>query len=625
CPTGWRLKYLKKVDNTEGEYRECEGDIHVGYENGCFTEAIWEQPRISGSIMQSVIFPEVTNFCDSDADDPSYLHNSEAPTKQNKFCDGRSSWDVMREHPDFNDGSFIGLVDFDDEGKALSDLQEILKRSNSDVGGSKIMLITDGEDGKKELTNSMKYEIIENKVIIDSIVISNSASTELENLAKETAPIYCCVVSGRRHRISKSVYIDSTLGRATVFDFTYFTTSRVAIDVRLTSPTGETFDQSSDEYHNDVSFRKVVIEINGIAEPGSWEYIIQNLATNEAHDVPISVSSYPSEEGVDPIIVDSYLSSSETDVKNNKPLVVYAEVRQGFYPVINANVIGIIDTPSGEAMELQLLDNGAGADVTKDDGIYSRYFTQFTGTGFYGFKLQVENQGSATVLKPGAWRFSGIKSYFDPEVLLAGNVSVYGNDTLALPGGPLPELVGEPAPNFTRGVSGGASSVPELPVGWTPDADAIPPSKITDLTVFNTSFDEGLVHVKFTAPGDDLDFGSAHQYIIRWSNSSVGLRKQQDFYQQLDQVDIILGNLSSPLPFGSPESIAFRISFPKDKETVSYLIGVYAIDEQKTGIHVKSRTSAFRQYIPPPLEDMISPTTEETTTLEKKMKTGRKR
>lgn len=59
CPTGWRLKYLKKVDNTEGEYRECEGDIHVGYENGCFTEAIGEQPRISGSIMQSVIFPEV--------------------------------------------------------------------------------------------------------------------------------------------------------------------------------------------------------------------------------------------------------------------------------------------------------------------------------------------------------------------------------------------------------------------------------------------------------------------------------------------------------------------------------------------------------------------------------------
>lgn len=114
----------------------------------------------------------------------------------------------------------------------------------------------------------------------------------------------------------------------------------------------------------------------------------------------------------------------------------------------------------------------------------------------------------------------------------------------------------------------------------------------------------------------------AHQYIIRWSNSSVGLRKQQDFYQQLDQVDIILGNLSSPLPFGSPESIAFRISFPKDKETVSYLIGVYAIDEAENEASMSNLAqAAFRQYIPPPLEDMISPTTEETTTLEKKMKT----
>lgn len=97
--------------------------------------------------------------------------------------------------------------------------------------------------------------------------------------------------------------------------------------------------------------------------------------------MPISVSSYPSEEGVDPIIVDSYLSSSETDVKNNKPLVVYAEVRQGFYPVINANVIGIIDTPSGEAMELQLLDNGAGMTLLLCSASFSNTFKCNTAPG----------------------------------------------------------------------------------------------------------------------------------------------------------------------------------------------------------------------------------------------------
>ncbi|PIK62364.1 hypothetical protein BSL78_00682 [Apostichopus japonicus] len=501
CPTGWRLKYLKKVDNTEGEYRECEGDIHVGYENGCFTEAIWEQPRISGSIMQSVIFPEVTNFCDSDADDPSYLHNSEAPTKQNKFCDGRSSWDVMREHPDFNGYTNNPPRDVEDvtptfhvvRAKKLrivlvldtSGSMSILKRSNSDIGGSKIMLITDGKDGKKQLTNSMKYEYIENKVIIDSIVISNSASTELENLAKETggqfdlqtdnsestgisdafaksyesggtreyerrlelqSTVASFLVGDTEFR--KSVYIDSTLGRATVFDFTYFTTSRVAIDVRLTSPTGETFDQSSDEYYNDVSFRKVVIEINGIAEPGSWEYIIQNLATNEAHDVPISVSSYPSEEGVDPIIVDSYLSSSETDVKNNKPLVVYAEVRQGFYPVINANV-----PTSQRTMEFT-------------PGTLHNLLGPVSMVSNYKWKTKERNSSETRT-----WRFSGIKNFY-PEVLLAGNVSVYGNDTLALPGGPLPELVGEPAPNFTRGYQE-SKQCPGTASRWTPDADAI--------------------------------------------------------------------------------------------------------------------------------------------------------
>lgn len=73
------------------------------------------------------------------------------------------------------------------------------------------MLITDGEDGKKELTNSMKYEYIENKVIIDSIVISNSASTELENLAKETGKNI--VSKGNLKLTSISNVINNTLLR----------------------------------------------------------------------------------------------------------------------------------------------------------------------------------------------------------------------------------------------------------------------------------------------------------------------------------------------------------------------------------------------------------------------------
>lgn len=68
-----------------------------------------------------------------------------------------------------------------------------------------------------------------------------------------------------------------------------------------------------------------------------------------------------------------------------------------------------------------------GADITRDDGIYSRYFTQFTGLGFYGMKVRVENNGEALIVKPSARSpYSGVDMYFNPELLLAGNLSEFG-------------------------------------------------------------------------------------------------------------------------------------------------------------------------------------------------------
>ena len=41
----------------------------------------------------------------------------------------------------------------------------------------------------------------------------------------------------------------------------------------------------------------------------------------------------------------------------------------------------------------------SGADITKNDGVYSRYFTEFTEKGFYGIKISVVNNGTAIVLR----------------------------------------------------------------------------------------------------------------------------------------------------------------------------------------------------------------------------------
>lgn len=63
-----------------------------------------------------------------------------------------------------------------------------------------------------------------------------------------------------------------------------------------------------------------------------------------------------------------------TDVK----LAVVAEVVQGSRPVVGAKVVAMVERPmdsSGDPqppIELQLLDNGGGADKIKNDGSYAR-------------------------------------------------------------------------------------------------------------------------------------------------------------------------------------------------------------------------------------------------------------
>ena len=50
---------------------------------------------------------QVSEFCDKDhSDTPSHLkHDSEALNEQNVYCNGRSSWEVMKEHEDFKNGN----------------------------------------------------------------------------------------------------------------------------------------------------------------------------------------------------------------------------------------------------------------------------------------------------------------------------------------------------------------------------------------------------------------------------------------------------------------------------------------------------------------------------------------
>lgn len=101
-------------------------------------------------------------------------------------------------------------------------------------------------------------------------------------------------------------------------------------------------------------------------QPGLWSYDVTNIHFEE-HEVLISISTYASEEDVDPITATAELSGSITNVTSGEVLTAFAEVKQGFYPVVNASVVATIERPPDamgieyDPFILKLYDNGAGS------------------------------------------------------------------------------------------------------------------------------------------------------------------------------------------------------------------------------------------------------------------------
>ena len=128
-----------------------------------------------------------------------------------------------------------------------------------------------------------------------------------------------------------------------------------------------------------------------------WKDDVTRDGTKQSKNV-IFVESKPRDLGTFGLVhVDSWVSSDEmTDVvKPNQPLSIFASVTRGNSPVLNAKVTAVMEVlmKNGTIEKyspIELYDNGNGADLVANDGLYSRYFTQFDGVnGRYTLKCQV--------------------------------------------------------------------------------------------------------------------------------------------------------------------------------------------------------------------------------------------
>lgn len=101
---------------------------------------------------------------------------------------------------------------------------------------------------------------------------------------------------------------------------------------------------------------------------GVWTYSLQ--ANAEGETLTITVNSRAANSSVPPITVNAKMNKDTNSFPS--PMIVYAEILQGYIPILGANVTAFIESNTGKTEVLELLDNGAGnSQVSLNKPIFS--------------------------------------------------------------------------------------------------------------------------------------------------------------------------------------------------------------------------------------------------------------
>ncbi|NWJ05827.1 CLCA1 regulator, partial [Crypturellus undulatus] len=410
---------------------------------------------------------------------------------------------------------------------------QVIRNKFQTTYGTEIVLLTDGEDSSM----STCFETVKQSgAIIHTIALGPSAAKELDEFSKATGGLtlyatdkvvpskliesFSQITSGSgdiseqsiqleskdltvasKQWINDTVTIDKTVGNDTFFVIAW---SSYQPHIFLTDPKGKQYGTSDFTIDNS-NTRAARLGINGTAEAGDWHYYIENYVT-QSQSISITVTSRAAEANVPPVTVNAYMNQLDTVPY---PVVVYAEVSQEFLPVLGATVTATIEKDGAAAESLQLLDNGAGADTIKNDGIYSRYFTSFQSGQRYS--LKVTAHGRKTTVRLGRRQNQAL---YIPGYRENGKIQMNA---------PRPEFSDEEIQaqlgNFNRIATN--SFVPTI----SPVISSFPPGRITDLQAY---IENNTIFLTWTAPGSVLDNGQADHYIIKISENLLNLRDDFD-------------------------------------------------------------------------------------------------
>lgn len=349
--------------------------------------------------------------------------------------------------------------------------------------------------------------------------------------------------------INGTVIIDSTVGRDTFFLITW---KQARPSISIWDPEGTEMKNFTD----DKTSRMVYLSIPGIAKTGTWTYSLQAKAMEEI--LTITVNSRAANPSVPPITVTAKINQDNITFPN--PVVVYAEVVEGLTPILGAKVTAFIEVDGGNTT-LELLDNGAGADSIENDGVYSRYFMNFSKDGRYNLKVQVR-RGANSMRR---LRHSPNAAAYIPGWVVNGEIQ--GNP-------PRPEIDEDIQTNvedFSRTANGGAFVLSNIPDNFTSSsADYFPPSQITNL---EATRNENIITLTWTAPGDDFDVGKVQEYIIKMSGNILDLKENFDCALQVNTTDL------KPKEVNSKEIFTFEPKNVTEENATHIFFAIRSVDD----------------------------------------------
>ncbi|XP_042548290.1 calcium-activated chloride channel regulator 4-like [Dipodomys spectabilis] len=457
---------------------------------------------------------------------------------------------------------------------------KVIEKQNPQIDGSEIVLLTDGEDSTarncidtvsqsgaiihfialgpsadqaviemSNVTGGKHYyasDVAENNGLIDAFgaLTSENADPSQKSLQLESKGSSLT----NNAWMNDTIAIDSTVGKDTFFLVTWKTQKP---NIFLWDPIGAPISNFTADSNSKMAY----ITIPGTAQVGSWAYSLQSSANDEI--LTITVTSRAANSSVPPITVNAKMNKDADSFPN--PMIVYAEVLQGYTPILGATVTAIIESKSGHTEVLELLDNGAGADSFKNDGVYSRYFTAYTENGRYSLKVRAHG-GTHSARR--SFQYPANRAVYIPGWVVNGDVQ-------ANP--PRPEINEDGQTvleNFSRTASGGAFVMSQVPSGPLPDM--FPPSQIIDL---HATFDEDKINLTWTAPGDDFDNGTVQQYIIRISGNMLDLRDDFDNALQVDTSNLL------PSEANSEETFAFKPGNISEENDTHIFIAIQSVDK----------------------------------------------